>query len=146
MVSHQRPPCHHPYRAVDQVVLQVKRHVKPTGGRKGGIISKEQPIHVSNVALTDSEGCAPSAGSVVNLPRWYIRTKPRCLLFFCRPSLCAADVRRPICGRPEKQCHCAQQAHPSVLSIQGRRDEGPAPFPNPPFCRPRRPASQRAME
>ena len=31
----------------------VKRHTKPTQDNAGGIVSKEQPIHVSNVALID---------------------------------------------------------------------------------------------
>ena len=31
----------------------VKRHTKPTQESAGGIISKEKPIHVSNVALID---------------------------------------------------------------------------------------------
>jgi len=31
----------------------VKRHTKPTQENAGGIVSKEQPIHVSNVALID---------------------------------------------------------------------------------------------
>ncbi|MBQ9738558.1 MAG: 50S ribosomal protein L24 [Alphaproteobacteria bacterium] len=31
----------------------VKRHTKPTQENAGGIISKEAPIHVSNVALID---------------------------------------------------------------------------------------------
>lgn len=31
----------------------VKRHTKPSQESAGGIISKEMPIHVSNVALVD---------------------------------------------------------------------------------------------
>ena len=31
----------------------VKRHTKPTQESAGGIVSKEMPIHVSNVALVD---------------------------------------------------------------------------------------------
>ena len=31
----------------------VKRHTKPTQDNAGGIVSKEKPIHVSNVALID---------------------------------------------------------------------------------------------
>ena len=31
----------------------VKRHTKPTQENAGGIVSKETPIHVSNVALID---------------------------------------------------------------------------------------------
>lgn len=36
-----------------QGVNLVKRHQKPTQENAGGIISKEAPIHVSNVALID---------------------------------------------------------------------------------------------
>ncbi len=43
--------------ADSQVVVRginlVKRHTKPTQENAGGIISKEAPIHVSNVALID---------------------------------------------------------------------------------------------
>ena len=35
------------------VINLVKRHTKPTQENAGGIISKELPIHVSNVALID---------------------------------------------------------------------------------------------
>lgn len=34
-------------------INMVKRHTKPTQESAGGIISKEHPIHVSNVALID---------------------------------------------------------------------------------------------
>ncbi len=34
-------------------VNMVKRHTKPSQESAGGIISKEMPIHVSNVALAD---------------------------------------------------------------------------------------------
>ena len=34
-------------------VNMVKRHTKPSQDSPGGIISKEKPIHVSNVALVD---------------------------------------------------------------------------------------------
>ena len=45
---------------VDKVVVEganlIKKHVKPNPqiGQKGGIISKEAPLHVSNVALYNS--------------------------------------------------------------------------------------------
>jgi large subunit ribosomal protein L24 len=40
----------------------VKKHVKanPDRGIQGGIIEREQPIHVSNVALFDQSGKKPS--------------------------------------------------------------------------------------
>lgn len=49
----------------DQVVVEgvnrVKRHQKPTPRNpEGGIIEKEMPIHVSNVALIDPETQKPT--------------------------------------------------------------------------------------
>lgn len=41
----------------------VKRHTKPGAGGNGGIITKEAPIHVSNVALADpKDGKATRVG------------------------------------------------------------------------------------
>ena len=40
-------------RVVVAGVNMVKRHTKPSQESAGGIISKEMPIHVSNVALVD---------------------------------------------------------------------------------------------
>ena len=40
-------------RVIVEGVNLVKRHTKPTQENAGGIISKEAPIHVSNVALID---------------------------------------------------------------------------------------------
>ena len=34
-------------------VNMVKRHQKQTGAQEGGIISKEAPVHLSNLALAD---------------------------------------------------------------------------------------------
>jgi len=48
-------------RVVVQGVMMVKKHEKPsprTGG--GGIVSKEAPIHISNVALIDPETDRPT--------------------------------------------------------------------------------------
>ncbi len=36
-----------------QGINLVKRHTKPTAQSAGGIVSKEAPIHISNVALID---------------------------------------------------------------------------------------------
>ena len=38
-------------RVVVEGVNQIKRHQKPVGDQPGGIIEKEAPIHISNVAL-----------------------------------------------------------------------------------------------
>lgn len=48
-------------RVVVEGVNLVKRHTKPTQANpKGGIISKEAPIHVSNVMILDPETKKPS--------------------------------------------------------------------------------------
>jgi len=38
-------------RVVVEGANRVKRHVKPTGERQGGIVTKEAPIHISKVAI-----------------------------------------------------------------------------------------------
>ena len=38
-------------RVVVERINMVKRHVRPQGDRPGGIVEKEAPIHISNVAL-----------------------------------------------------------------------------------------------
>ena len=43
-------------------VNMVKRHTKPSQENAGGIISKELPIHVSNVAIVD-----PSSGKATRI-------------------------------------------------------------------------------
>lgn len=40
-------------RVLVQGVRMVKRHTRPAPGNPGGIVDKEAPIHVSNVALLD---------------------------------------------------------------------------------------------
>ena len=54
-------------RAVVQGINMVKRHQTQTQTRQGGIISKELPIHLSNLALADpSTGKATRVGFKVN--------------------------------------------------------------------------------
>ncbi|ACI92816.1 ribosomal protein L24 [Afipia carboxidovorans OM5] len=43
-------------RALVRGVNMVKRHQKQTPQQEGGIISKESPIHLSNLALLDKDG------------------------------------------------------------------------------------------
>lgn len=43
-------------RAVVRGVNLVKRHQRQTPSQEGGIISKEASIHLSNLALVDSDG------------------------------------------------------------------------------------------
>jgi large subunit ribosomal protein L24 len=38
----------------------VKRHQRQTAQQEGGIISKESPIHLSNIALADPKGGKPT--------------------------------------------------------------------------------------
>ncbi|MBP7189918.1 MAG: 50S ribosomal protein L24 [Rickettsiaceae bacterium] len=38
----------------------VKKHTKPTRMSEGGIVSKEAPLHISNVALADPKTGAPT--------------------------------------------------------------------------------------
>ena len=45
-----------------------KRHVKPTqGDPQGGIVEREAPIHISNVALVDPESDRPTRVRYKNL-------------------------------------------------------------------------------
>jgi large subunit ribosomal protein L24 len=43
-------------RAVVRGVNVVRRHQRQTASQQGGIITKELPIHISNIALTDTNG------------------------------------------------------------------------------------------
>ena len=48
-------------KAVVRGVRLVQRHTKPTGmGQPGGIISKEGPIHLSNLMLIDPKSDKPT--------------------------------------------------------------------------------------
>ncbi|MDP6346058.1 MAG: 50S ribosomal protein L24 [Alphaproteobacteria bacterium] len=55
------------YRDNDRVLIDgvnmIKRHTRPTSTQPGGIIEKEAPIHISNVALADpKDGTATRVG------------------------------------------------------------------------------------
>ena len=53
-------------RAVVQGVNVVKRHTRPSQSGAGGIIEKEAPIHVSNIAIVD-----PKSGEATRVGyRW----------------------------------------------------------------------------
>jgi large subunit ribosomal protein L24 len=43
-------------RALVRGVNMVQRHQRPQGVNEGGIISKEAPIHLSNLAIADKDG------------------------------------------------------------------------------------------
>jgi large subunit ribosomal protein L24 len=47
-------------RALVRGVNMVKRHQKQTAQQEGGIISKEGPIHLSNLALADPKDGKPT--------------------------------------------------------------------------------------
>ncbi len=53
-------------RALVRGVNMVKRHQKQTAQQEGGIISKEMPIHLSNIALTDDSGKPTRVGFKIN--------------------------------------------------------------------------------
>lgn len=47
-------------RALVRNVNVVQRHTKPQGANEGGIIRKEGPIHLSNLAIADPKTGEPS--------------------------------------------------------------------------------------
>jgi large subunit ribosomal protein L24 len=47
-------------RALVRGINLVKRHQKQTGAQEGGIISKEAPVHVSNLAHADPKDGKPT--------------------------------------------------------------------------------------
>lgn len=47
-------------RAIVRGVNVVRKHVKGTGTKQGGIISKEAPIQLSNIALEDPKDGKPT--------------------------------------------------------------------------------------
>lgn len=47
-------------RALVRGVNLVRRHQKQQAGKEGGIITKEGPIHISNIAIEDPKDGAPT--------------------------------------------------------------------------------------
>jgi large subunit ribosomal protein L24 len=47
-------------RAVVQGINVVRRHQKQTAAQQGGIVAKELPIHISNLALRDPRSGKPT--------------------------------------------------------------------------------------
>jgi large subunit ribosomal protein L24 len=47
-------------KAVVRGINVVRRHQKQSASREGGIISKEAPIHISNIAVEDPKDGEPS--------------------------------------------------------------------------------------
>ena len=55
-------------RVLVEGVNVTKRHVKPTqGDPQGGIVEREAPIHISNVALIDPESGRPTRAAYKTL-------------------------------------------------------------------------------
>tara|TARA_Y100000588_G_C14202440_1_gene903084 strand:+ start:1388 stop:1711 length:324 start_codon:yes stop_codon:yes gene_type:complete len=47
-------------RVIVQGANMIKRHTQPTAGQPGGIVEKEAPLHISNVALVDPKTGDPT--------------------------------------------------------------------------------------
>jgi large subunit ribosomal protein L24 len=47
-------------RAVVQGINQVRRHQRQTAAQEGGIITKDMPIHISNIAHADPKDGKPT--------------------------------------------------------------------------------------
>ena len=55
-------------RALVRGINMVKRHQKQTAAQDGGIISKEAPVHLSNLALADPKDGKPTRVGFKILP------------------------------------------------------------------------------
>ena len=55
-------------RALVRGINLVKRHQKQTAAQEGGIISKEAPVHLSNLALADPKDGKPTRVGFSILP------------------------------------------------------------------------------
>jgi large subunit ribosomal protein L24 len=53
-------------RAVVRGVNVAKRHQRQTASQQAGIVTKELPIHISNIALTDDSGKPTRIGFKLN--------------------------------------------------------------------------------
>jgi large subunit ribosomal protein L24 len=49
-------------RAIVKGVAMVRRHQRQTPSQEGGIIAKEAPIHISNLAIEDPKDGKPTRG------------------------------------------------------------------------------------
>ena len=64
-------------RAVVRGVNLVKRHQRQSANAQGGIISKELPIHISNIALRDANGKPTRVGFRVGTDGRKVRVAKR---------------------------------------------------------------------
>ncbi|HWW46715.1 MAG TPA: 50S ribosomal protein L24 [Xanthobacteraceae bacterium] len=64
-------------RALVRGVNMVKRHQKQTQTQEGGIISKESPIHLSNIAIVDKDGKPTRVGFKITADGKKVRVAKR---------------------------------------------------------------------
>ncbi|MBN9580495.1 MAG: 50S ribosomal protein L24 [Afipia sp.] len=64
-------------RALVRGVNLVKRHQKQSGTQEGGIISKESPIHLSNIALVAKDGKPTKVGFKIEQDGTKVRVAKR---------------------------------------------------------------------
>ena len=64
-------------RALVRGVNMVKRHQKQTQAQEGGIISKEAPIHLSNIAIVGKDGKATRVGFKIQADGTKVRVAKR---------------------------------------------------------------------
>jgi len=64
-------------RALVRGINMVKRHQKQTGTQEGGIISKEAPIHLSNLAYVGKDGKPTRIGFKIRTDGTKVRVAKR---------------------------------------------------------------------
>ena len=64
-------------RALVRGVNMVKRHQKQTQNQEGGIISKESPVHLSNIAIVGTDGKPTRVGFNVQTDGTKVRVSKR---------------------------------------------------------------------
>ena len=64
-------------RALDRGINMVKRHQKQTAQQEGGIISKEAPVHLSNLAYVDKDGKPTRVGFKIRTDGTKVRVAKR---------------------------------------------------------------------
>jgi large subunit ribosomal protein L24 len=64
-------------RALVRGVNLVKRHQKQSQAQEGGIISKESPIHLSNIAIVGKDGKATRVGFKIHADGKKVRVAKR---------------------------------------------------------------------
>ena len=57
-------------RAIVKGVAMVRRHQRQTPSQEGGIIAKEAPIHISNLAIEDPKDGKPTRAGYKFLKDW----------------------------------------------------------------------------